>query len=128
MQERITVFVGQHGIAAELHQVLKAVPVECGTRSVHRSDAVLVFGVGIRITILQQSLNDVLVTSENGLVYWHLAATVDARAEVFEGTRQNLEVLNATRIQQIVQEVLLVQQDVHVVVVVCEENASRLLV
>ena len=52
MQERVAIFVGQHGIAAELHKVLKAVPVERGARSMHWCDAILVFSVRIGITIL----------------------------------------------------------------------------
>ena len=118
--------VRQKGVAPDLDEVFKRFPVELSAGKMDRGEAIDVLGVGVRASVLEHGLDNVLVTPQYCLIQRHFAARVHAGLPLLEDVAEDGEVLVSTSGQQVINEILLVQQYVHIVVVVRQQDPGGL--
>jgi hypothetical protein len=89
MQKGVTIMIREQGVATNLNQIFKRLPVKFGASDMQRCDAVNVASIWIRVTVFKHRLNNILVSANNSLVQWHFTSGIDTWLSLLEDIAQN---------------------------------------
>jgi hypothetical protein len=93
---------------------------------VDRRHAIFIPGERIWITVFKQALDYMLVSSQYSLIQRHFSSRIHTGIPLFENVAQYGKIFKSPSRQKIAQKALLIQQDIHIKVMVRQEDPCRL--